>query len=344
MKNKDKTLYKIISGRTRLSIGGFVLYVYEPGPKLISKSYEIYEEAYENAYMSGLYIDEELPMLLIEQDIWVPHEERLIEDLKKKIDAAKIEAFENFFKTRELYRIKSNIRVLNTDLFSLYGRKHTFNHLTCDYAAETARFNWLILHTTKCGGRLIKDMEFNIDAISRAYMGKLITVGEIREVARHDTWRAIWNSNKVHGGKLFNKNPTNFSRDQLSLCSYTSMYDNVYEHPESPDPKVIEDDDCLDGWFLFQRAKGDKTKKEKQSEDVIRNPKIRNAESIFVVTSKEDAKNVQAMNSEHIRSVVRQREDIIVEKGKAKDTDFHDIKNELAIRNNKIISEKMKGR
>lgn len=323
---------------------GFVLYITEPGPKLINKSYEIYDEVYEEAYMSGLYIDEELPMLLIEQGIWVPHEEKLIEDIRKKIDEQKIQAFENFFRARELGKIKNTIAGLNTELFSLLSRKHTFNHLTCDYAAESARFNWVILNTTRCDGRIIKDMEFNIDSVSRAYMGKLLSVAEVRETARHDTWRAIWNSNKTHGGKLFNKSPINFSRDQLSLCSYTAMYDNVYEHPESPDPKVIEDDDCLDGWFLHQREKRDKTNKEKQSEDVIRNPKIKNAQDIFMVTNKEDAKNVYAMNSNHIRSIVRQREDVIAEKGKVKDTDFFDVQNDLAIRNNKIISEKMKGR
>ena len=40
------------------------------------------------------------------------------------------------------------------------------------------------------------------------------------------------------------------------------MYDNVYESHERPNDKIIEDDDCLDGWFIVQRRKHEKDKNE----------------------------------------------------------------------------------
>lgn len=343
--NKDKNLYTIISGRTKICLGGLILYVKEPGPALLNKSYEIYDEVYERAYMEGLYIDEELPEILIKHEIWYPHEEKQIEDLRKQIDDKKVEAFENYFKIRELGKIKYSLRGLNNRLFSLLSRKSTFLHLTCGYAAESARSAWLTLNTTYYNKKKIKDGDFDIQKITQLYHAKALNTEQIRGVAKYDLWRAIWNANKTHGGQLFNKNPIDFTKDQLSLCSYTSMYDNVYEHPESPNPKVIEDDDCLDGWFIVQKRKNEKDKKTKESDDLIRNPKIRNAKEVFLMAENSDeAKSIQDMNDMFVKNTLKQREQMIAEKGHVKETEFNDVKTELFIQANKAVSEKMKGR
>lgn len=123
------------------------------------------------------------------------------------------------------------------------------------------------------------------------------------------------------------------------------MYDNVYEHPESPNPKVIEDDDCLDGWFIVQKRKNEKDKKTKESDDLIRNPKIRNAKEVFLMAENSDeAKSIQDMNDMFVKNTLKQREQMIAEKGHVKETDFNDVKTELFIQANKAVSEKMKGR
>ena len=52
----EKTLYRILQGRLRLTLGDLVLYVYEPTPELIEESFDIYDEAYKKAYFLGVYI------------------------------------------------------------------------------------------------------------------------------------------------------------------------------------------------------------------------------------------------------------------------------------------------
>ena len=62
----EKTLYRILQGRLRLTLGDLVLYVYEPTPEMIEESYEIYDEAYKRAYFRGVYIKKELLEILVE--------------------------------------------------------------------------------------------------------------------------------------------------------------------------------------------------------------------------------------------------------------------------------------
>ena len=61
----EKTLYRILQGRLRLTLGDLVLYVYEPTPELIEESFDIYDEAYKKAYFRGVYIKKELMNLQI---------------------------------------------------------------------------------------------------------------------------------------------------------------------------------------------------------------------------------------------------------------------------------------
>ncbi|MGB0657638.1 MAG: hypothetical protein ACPGOS_01095, partial [Gammaproteobacteria bacterium] len=72
------------------------------------------------------------------------------------------------------------------------------------------------------------------------------------------------------------------TRDQLSLCQFSSMYDNVNESSESPAEDVINDDDCLDGWFIVQKREYEKSKNKKDMEKLLGNSKVANSQEIFL--------------------------------------------------------------
>lgn len=221
--------------------------------------------------------------------------------------------------------------------------KSSLDHLSCHYVAENARNQWLLFHSIRLNGVKIKECQFDINKIYNAYINNSIDITDIRKLARNDYWRMVWSMNKVHGGKLFGRDPQDYSRDQLSLCSFSGMYDNVYEHPESPDEKIIDDDDCLDGWFIIQKRKHQKMKKQRQTEDLIKNPKIKAAKEVFLMAnSKEDAESIQNMNDIMARSIVKQREQLIDEKGRVKDTDFADVKLENQMRSQQMLKEHLR--
>lgn len=338
-------LYRILKGRLRFTLGGLSLFIDEPSLDVLDESYRVYDSAYEQSYADGCYVEEELELFLIEQDIWSPFNDKEIDNLKEELDNAKVYAYESFFKKNELRSAKYKIYNINNKIAQLFVKKHSMDHLSCAGLAEQARFNWIISKTTMhAHGNAVDWSKNNLSAVINIYKENMISHSDLRTIARNDPWRSMWSVFKK-GGDLFNKPLIEYSKDQLYLCSYSSMYDNVYESQDSPNEKVIEDDDCLDGWFIAQRRKYEKSKKERETEDLIRNPKIKNAKEVFLVTQNpEDARQINDLNSPIAKNIIQERQMVLSEKGQAKDLDFYDIKQDIAIQHQQAFSQKMRGR
>lgn len=166
---------------------------------------------------------------------------------------------------------------------------------------------------------------------------------QIRELAKMDLWRSIWNCNKIHGGLLFNRTPTDYSRDQINLCSFSIMYDNVFEHPESPNEKIIDDNDALDGWLILQRKKSDSEKL--KNEKLTKNSKIANSQEQFIMASSpEEAELIYNMNTDDAKNIIKQRFELIDKKGQVKDFEFADRQNEIQIAQMKSLKNHIRGK
>lgn len=338
-------LYRILKGRLRFTLGGLSLFIDEPSLDVLDESYRIYDLAYEQSYADGCYVDEELEFFLIEQDIWSPLYDKEIDQLKEDLENAKVEAYENFFKHKELRAAKYKINNINDKISKLFIKKHSMDYLSCAGLAEQARFNWVISKTTMHEhGHPVDWGKYNLSHVINIYRENSISHNDLRTIARNDPWRSMWNIFKK-GGNLFNKPTIEYSQDQLHLCSYSSMYDNVYESSESPNEKVLEDDDCLDGWFIVQKRKHEKSKKERETEELIKNPKIKNSKEVFLVAQNEqDAKSIYNLNSPIAKNIVKNREEVIHSTNdKVKDLDFSDVQQDIAIQHQQAFVQKMRG-
>ena len=176
------------------------------------------------------------------------------------------------------------------------------------------------------------------------YNSNQISSDKFRLVARSEPWRSMWNIGKKQGN-AFGKPACELSKDQISLSSYSSMYDNVYESSEAPDEKVIEDDDCLDGWFINQRREYDKQKKKKQAEDMIKNPKIANSQEIFLMArDKQEAEKIYDINDPLVRNIIQDRQNTIKSSDKQiRFQEFNDIKQDIAMDRVQAARSKVKG-
>lgn len=337
----DRLLYRIIQGRLRVSADGLVFFIHEPNSSLINESYYIYEEILEQAYMSGNLLEEERDTFLIEQDIWSPAFDRELEDINKKIDDMKVEAYNSFFNKSQLRSIKKEITLLNSKYRKIYSKKHIYDNTTCHGVAEQSRWQW-ILNNSVYDANGTK-LDINCNKLADIYSDNMIDQLYIREIARGNNWRTVWGASKK-GITLFDRAAVDLTRDQLTLCSYSIMYDNVYEHPESPDDKIIADDDCLDGWFIANRRKHDQDKISNSINKTIDNPKIRNAQEQFIVVdSHEMAEAVMNMNDPVSKNKIAQRMAMVEEKGTAKDLDFVDVQQDIQMKAAQMFSKNAKG-
>lgn len=330
----NSKLYRIIKGRFRLCVSGLFLLFNEPNSDLIEQSYEVYDEVYDEAYGDDSYIKKEIEAVLLEQSIWDPTMDKELDRQTKALEDLKVEAFESFFQPNQLKNVKMRIWMANKQIEILLGRKHKMDHLTCDGVAENARLIWLL---SEC----IKPASCDGAKLLEAYQEQSISHSEIRKIARSDLWRGIWNASKK-GTQLFDRIAVDLTRDQVALISYSSMYDNVYEHPESPNDKVTEDDDCLDGWFIIQKRKNEKQKKQSEVDAVTKNPKIANAKEVYVMAkSTEDADGVYGLNNSLSRGKIQARSQELKNSGsgKLREQELSDVRMDIEMEKMALIRQ-----
>jgi hypothetical protein len=308
----EKILNRIIQGRLRIRLGDLVLFIHEPSAEILEESFEIYDQAYKRAYFSGCYTEQEVLSLLIDYDMWTPFDDKEVEAMDKKLEELKVNAYKAFFKKKELSGIKRLIRMTEMDRAITAHKKKQFDHITCSGVANFTRRAWILQQTTKTiDGKNYDFLDVNIQTILEEYSASAIDPTTFRKIARTSPWRQMWNSSKKRGD-VFGKSSVYLDQNQLALISYSQMYDSVYENPESPKEEVIDDDDCLDGWFIEQRRKHEKDKIKQQTEDLISNPKIKNSQEIFVMAnSQEEAQDVYSLNNDAVRTIIKQRQEEI---------------------------------
>lgn len=342
--NIDKQLYKIIRGHFRLCVDGLFLLFKEPTSELIADSYEVYEEAYDAAYMESSCVDSEINSILVDNDLWNPFFEKDLKKLQDDVENLKVEAFENFFNSKALLLKKMQIHSKESQIEEMLQKKHRVDHLSCHSVAETSRWYWLM---SKCifhnDGTPIDISKFDAHKLLESYRENIIPHKQIRKISRLDNWRQIWSASKKTGS-LFNKPAIDLSTEQLILMSYSSMYDGVYEHPESPSEEVIDDDVCLDGWMILQKRKNEKNKKAAEVDQVIKNPKIKNANEVFIVSNKEDADKIFAMNDGPSRATINQRAQFVKEKGRVSENDMPDVRQKIQMAQVNAARDSIKGR
>jgi len=326
--DKEFKLLRIMKGRLNYRRGDLSLFILEPNQSIYFDSIEVYEEAYNNAYMKNVFLEDEVRDLLLECGLWTPFDDQIMEQLKKEIDDIKVQAFNCFFNKNQLSYAKMKLRAKELEYAKLSMQKHQYDKYTCENVANLARWNWIIENSTyyRDTNKLYDWKHVNVSNILAYYEDNSISPSEFREIARNDPWRSTWAIGKKTGN-IFPVSSSEYTKDQIALSSYSMMYDSVYESPEQPDEGIIADDDCLDGWFIEQKRKMEKSKIEREVESKLTNSKIANSNEVFVLAQSDlEANRVNSVNPPHVEQLKKQRMAVIKEKGFVTDNDFADVK------------------
>ena len=167
----------------------------------------------------------------------------------------------------------------------------------------------------------------------------IITVESIRELARSDPWRTMWNLGKESCLKV---RSSEYTDDQRTLVTFAKMYDNAYQNMECPPDIVFEDDDMFDGWLIDQRREREKDQKQKQVDKVGNVPD--SAQEVFVFApTREDADKVYDLNTPDARVKIQQRQKFIENNESVEAKDLPDTKLELRKQQIEEYKSKLKG-
>lgn len=320
---KDKLITRIISGTIRYKTAHQIITLKPPSPEIRYIAEELYSEALESAENEGLYSEQELMDMLIEEQLWsVTEEDRLIACMKD-LDELKLKYFQIKFKANERRTIKEALTKVKEEIGKLQNLKHRYDYLTCHGYAASVKMKFLTgMSAHNENGPLFKSeaeyLDYDGSLINNLLLHlqeNIITESMYRELARTDPWRNIWATRKATFS-VFNVAATELTDEQRHLSTWSIVYDNIYESADCPSQSVIEDDDALDGWFITQRKKREDVEEQSERERILKDPRLANAHEVYLIAqSPEDVKEINKLNTTAALALRDKRINAVKQKG-----------------------------
>ena len=337
---------RILRGHAKLKIkDGLVLFVHAPTVEENHDAQEYYQEVYEQAFLSGIMVEEEVKEMMLEQGVWTNQYDSDIKNTEKKIEDLKVDLYNQSFNVKAQRKTRGSIRRAETVLLKLLGRKHSYDAMSCHGVANYAKSCWIIENCTYKNEKKYDFADISVSAVLSTHQEYILSDSEVRQIAKADPWRSIWASFKKAGGALFETSAICYTTEQKNLILWSSMYDSIAESPESPSDEIILDDDMLDGWLIIQRRERELRTKQKAAEDIIGNEKIANSDEVYIVAkSEEDISNINELNDPQAKAIKHAREKALLSEERTKQQDLPDVAMDLQMQRNRAAVEAAKTR
>lgn len=334
----EELIYRIFAGKIILDVDGDLYTVRSPSLHLRYNA-EIYKKSLREKYKYELPLLESYVLFLITSRFIDSDYEKKIQAMNDGIKNLKIDLFNAGSKIDLDKKIRKNLKTIKENLSKYYSKIEFFKSSTLEYFCESLKNKYILLYTLYKDDNLLFDKNsfdlylFNniIDRLNRVE----ISTEQYREIARSSSWRNYWLGNK---NNLFGIPAIEFSEEQKILCMFSRMYDNAYENPECPDDKIIEDDDKFDGWLFLQQTKNkDERKKNKYS-----HIDSKYSEIFVAASSQEEANEIYDDNSIDSRRILKERSQILKQKGLVRDIDFVDNRLDIMEKSSKAAMNNLK--
>lgn len=323
-------LYRIISGRYIFYYSNEEYVLLSPTLDIKYRASIIYDNIINEEKYQEWFREENSENLLIGLGIWTIHTKKDLTHFEQLLDNLKVDLFNNFMIPSKTKDIRKKIKQTKENIAKIYSSKNNFLSHTLEGYASSVKNEYIICNTLYKNNKLVFDANnaksyvlFN--SLVHYIDQHMITTEEFKELARSSLWRGYWNSGKDN---IFDNPVSLLTDEQKALLNISRMYDNIYEHPDCPDDKIINDNDALDGWMITQKRKNDQEKKKSQFD--ASNPKLKDAGEVFVMTSSaEDTESVLSMNTKESKSAMNEKFNYINQKQSVEDGELPDVRRDV---------------
>jgi hypothetical protein len=351
MNSRDFLLYRILCGY--LKFGD--LKIVAPTPDILYEATGIYYKTIKSAEELGIMDDAELLKTMIAHELWTEKEEKeLTEILVGHIEYWKKEIYLNWWKPKDRERVQKYLQVAKDTYEELFSRRYAYNYVTQDGIAAYAKYQYIIENCTYLGDKKFDWESQSPYSTMLYYQSNIIKEEYLRDLSHNAPWETIWLAGKKEQS-LFGKPAVELSFDQLRLISWSTMYDNIREHYETPPDEIVQNDDALDGWLIIQKEEKEQKQFEKRADGQVQNQKIKNANEIYLMANLEDdlstvksnvvdtANKIDAMNSAYSKMLKKQRYKLIDRQGQINEQALPDVKQDFMMQLTQAHAQKMKG-
>lgn len=334
-------LHRIISGKTYFTFDKERYCLQAPSLDIKQRALEIYFDIVNEEKFFGWLRESNLDNLLINLGYWDLGTQNKIKELEKKIEKLKIDLYKNRLNSKMVKSLRTNIKNSNKELNRILSYKNDLYQNTLEGYANSIKNEYILCHSLYKNNQLV--FKFN-DNSSYIYFNSLISasndysidIQDIKKLARSGIWRSIWSCDKNNPFGI--NGSVRLHDDQKALINLSIMYDSVYDHPECPEDSVIEDDDMLDGWMLFQK---DKNRKEKAKSQAAVSSVHKNAQEVFIMAnSQEDLENISDLNDDYNKMIIKSRMDTVKQKGSISHFDMPDVVRDAEMEMNAKLNRK----
>jgi hypothetical protein len=347
---KISLINRISTGIVFQSVEGKLYKLMPPDNEKKALSELVYQEILYNSKFDELITKDQASFFLQRKGIWLPTDEKSLEDLSKYTEDLKIALYKALYNMKEQKNLRRQISRVEKQAEKKIMAKHSLDYMTLENFSESIRDDFLIASCiVDSNGNNVYDY-FNFWQSDSIVLNKfknylelnLVSATQYREIARSEPFRSSWSISKQNiFGTL-----SNLTIDQKNLILYSKMYDNVYEHPERPNQEVIDDDWMLDGWFAMKKREAEAERKKKEADEILdkKSGKGGDAGELFVVAgSKEEAQKISSLNDLGTQMRLKNRQQQIKSKGSVQEQDFADVKMDLRNEAMKQMSQRVKG-
>jgi hypothetical protein len=317
-------------------------------PLTIDQAYEasdVYQQAYQQAYIDGMMSEEEMNQWMIENNLWTDEDEEKSEGFKKDLERLKIEIYNARNNETLKERIRLYLRAGESQFGHHLSKKHVYHQNTAEGYATTEKVAWSIKNSTFVNNELYDFSDHTLAYIVEEWQSSFLHDSHIRELARNEPWKSLWVVRDNTKIRLFNNSENSeLTYNQKNLIIWSQMYDNIQESLDCPNKDVIDDDDMLDGWFIIQSKKREQEKAEQDINEASKNSKIKNASEVFVMANtKKDADRINSVNTMHSQVIKKQRDTMLKQKGTVNDHDFVDQRQKIQMEQTNMLRGNIKG-
>jgi hypothetical protein len=297
-------VHRILSGTLIFKREGKTLELRSPSLELKYMSDVLYKHNYEqNIY--EFILREDIRPLLLKAGYVTPLHDDDVKRIKKKVDNLKIQLYQNFWDRTRTRKNRQSLASAKKRQEELISNSLSLDHLTLEHHCTLQSMKYIIKNTLY--DYETKELVMSEETTNKEYEDYLhylnenmIDVDKIKKLARSEYWKGYYAVCKQNSFKEIGE----LTQEQKTLYHLSVMYEKITEHPDCPDDGIINDDDALDGWMLFQQ---DKMKAEKQK-STSKTDKIGNSQEVFYMAqNKEQAEDILNLNTNESMNIQKDR-------------------------------------
>ncbi len=221
--------------------------------------------------------------------------------------------------------LKEKIKKVKNYLYKLLSDKHRFDEFSCEGLAKKEKTLFLIK-------RGVKGLDVKADKLLNAFYSSHLDESDIRQVARSEDWLIRWSAMKK-GCKVFSKHLT---EEQARLIKWATIYDNVMESENPPPESVLNDDDALDGYFLYKKIENKDKAQLEEIEQRYAQKGIKYTELYLPAKDMAEARRNDQLNTDAARRLKEERFKQINAEGVVNEADLRDQRLKLNIMKNRL--------